>query len=119
MANTQFLTLDSLAAQSNDGLTLLNVSHCPHVASAAALRHFAAMLGRLDDPSHWLVWTKRKVLGPDDKGGEIDVIELPRLGLAFRAYSETAVRLFFWFFIARQPLSPRGCDSPLRPRLVC
>lgn len=60
MATTAGLTLDSLATQSNSGLTLLNVSHCPHVASVPALRHFAAMLGRLDDPSHWLVWTKRR-----------------------------------------------------------
>lgn len=30
--------------------------------------------------------------GPECKGGELDVIELPRLGLAFRAYSETAAR---------------------------
>lgn len=56
------LTLDAMAAQTNaEGLTLLNVSHCPHVSTVPALRHFAAMLGRLDDPSHWLVWTKRRV----------------------------------------------------------
>lgn len=85
------LPLDALAAQADDGgHTLLNVSHCPHVSTVPALRHFAAMLGRLDDPSHWLVWTKRKVGGPEDTGGEIDLIELPRLGLAFRSFSETA-----------------------------
>lgn len=42
------------------------------------------MIGRLEDMSHVLVWTKTPLRQPNEPC-TIDVVELPRLGLTFRA----------------------------------
>lgn len=42
------------------------------------------VIGRLEDMSHVLVWTKTPLRQPNEPC-TIDVVELPRLGLTFRA----------------------------------
>lgn len=67
-------------ARADNTLTLLNVLYSPQ----GPLRQLVAVISRLEDVSHVLVWTKTPLKAPNEPCA-IHVVELPRLGLTFRA----------------------------------
>ncbi len=67
-------------ARADNTLTLLNVLYSPQ----GPLRQLISVMSRLEDVSHMLVWTKTPLKSPNEPCA-IHVVELPRLGLAFRA----------------------------------
>ncbi len=70
-------------------LTLLNLLHAP---ADGALRQLADVLMRLENLSHVLVWSASSGADPTEKA-TIDLVELPRLKLQFRASPDAIGRM--------------------------
>ena len=84
----------AIAAVSDDlrpTLTLLNLLLAP---KGSLLRRLGRMLSRLDDMSHTLVWSSTPAATPS-AACAVELVELPRLHLTFRARKEAGeLRLF-------------------------
>ncbi len=67
--------------------TLLNILTAP---PSSLLKRVGMLLSRLDNLAHVLVWSKEELKTPHDPGS-IDLIELPRVNLSFKAKTEEVV----------------------------
>ena len=93
---------------SDDILTLLGLLHGPGANTRSPLRALCELMLRLDSLPWCLCWTKQRVAGTDPAGStseateaerkaaarqgfSIDLVELPRLGLSFRAKEEEII----------------------------